>query len=323
MAEPGRHCPLNYRNSATGLAAPLPLVAETAYVIGGLYGNEFALEAILALTARETTRPLLVFNGDFNWFDADPAVFRRINQRVLEHHALLGNVEMELIDPQPGAGCGCAYPDFVDDATVARSNQIMARLQAVAAGQPDILARLARLPRQLRLEIAGVAVGVVHGDPDSLAGWGLGIESMPEPGVTPPHIADWFRQAAVRVLACSHTCLAHARTFAVDGETHVVINNGAAGMPNFRGDQRVVISRFGRTPASMEPLYGTRIGPLYCEAVAVDWAWRDWLHEFERTWPPDSPARLSYGERIRHGPDHTPERADQLHPSVSCEQTIG
>lgn len=312
MAEPGRHCPLSYRTTAAGLAERTPLVAETAYVVGGLYGNESALEAILALAERDAPRPLLVFNGDFNWFDADPAVFRRINERVLEHPALLGNVEMELIAPQPGAGCGCAYPDFVDDQTVERSNRIMARLQAVAAGQPDILAQLARLPRQLRLEIAGVAVGVVHGDPDSLAGWGLGIESMPEPGVTPPHIADWFRQAAVRVLACSHTCLAHARTFAVDGEAHVVINNGAAGMPNFRGDPRVVISRFGRTPAPVEPLYGIQLGPLYCEAVAVEWPRQAWLGEFERIWPPDSPARLSYGERILHGPDHGLERAHHL-----------
>lgn len=312
MTEPGRHCPLSYRTTAAGLATLTPLIAETAYVIGGLYGNQAALDAILALAERENPRPLLVFNGDFNWFDADPDVFRPINDQVLQHHAILGNVEMELIDPQPGAGCGCAYPDFVDDATVAHSNRIITRLQAIAAGQPDILVRLARLPRQLRLDIDGMAVGVVHGDPDSLAGWGLGFEAMPEPGITPPHIADWFRQADVSVLACSHTCLAHARCFEVDGQTRVVINNGAAGMPNFHADPRVVITRLGRTRAPIEPLYGTRLDRVYCDALAVEWAHRDWLEEFERIWPPDSPARLSYAERLRRGPNHTIEQADRL-----------
>ena len=41
-------------------------------------------------------RKRLVFNGDFHWFDADPAAFARVQQQVLEHEALRGNVETEL-----------------------------------------------------------------------------------------------------------------------------------------------------------------------------------------------------------------------------------
>ena len=46
---------------------------EVLYVVGGLYGNESALLEILRLFDAEQGRKRLVFNGDFHWFDADPA----------------------------------------------------------------------------------------------------------------------------------------------------------------------------------------------------------------------------------------------------------
>ena len=312
MTEPGRYCPLSYRTQAADLASLPAVYAETAYIIGGLYGNSAALQAILDMAATEHPPPVLVFNGDFNWFNADSTVFRQINRQVLAHYALLGNVEAELVEPQPGAGCGCAYPAFVDEAVVTRSNQIMARLQTVAAEHPDIIAALAILPRQQRLDIAGLGIGVVHGDPDSLAGWGLGIEAMPPPGVTPAPIAAWFAEADVRVLASSHTCVAYAQRFTVSGQSCAVFNNGAAGMPNFRHDPRVVITRISRTPAPFAPLYACRIGALHCEAIAVEWAQPEWLLEFERLWPEGSPAWQSYRERIVNGPHHRLERANRL-----------
>jgi hypothetical protein len=54
-----------------------------------------------------------------------------------------GNVETELSDPVDGAGCGCAYPDWVDEGTVARSNRIIERLRAAARSRPEGLSRLA------------------------------------------------------------------------------------------------------------------------------------------------------------------------------------
>lgn len=38
--------------------------AETVYVVGGLYGNRFALEAIRSRAQRESREVILVFNGD-------------------------------------------------------------------------------------------------------------------------------------------------------------------------------------------------------------------------------------------------------------------
>ena len=106
----GRTCPLHYRYGAEAIARLPTVEAETLYVIGGLYGNLPALDAIEAIAAQEAGPVTLVFNGDFNWFNVDDAGFAEINRRVLAHHAIVGNVEAELGVDGNAAGCGCAYP---------------------------------------------------------------------------------------------------------------------------------------------------------------------------------------------------------------------
>src|SRR5260221_8457965 len=93
---PGRACPLHYRYSPAVFGRDADLEAETLYIVGGLYGNRAALAAVLEMAAREPVAPTLVFNGDFNWFDIADADFRAINEEVLQHIALRGNVETEL-----------------------------------------------------------------------------------------------------------------------------------------------------------------------------------------------------------------------------------
>ena len=115
---PGRSCPLHYRYAPTVFDRDADIRAETVYVIGGLYGNVPALEAVLELAAAEKVMPTLVFNGDFNWFNVDAGSFNAINREVLKHVALRGNVETELAADADDAGCGCAYPEYVDDADV-------------------------------------------------------------------------------------------------------------------------------------------------------------------------------------------------------------
>src|SRR6185369_1257711 len=115
--------------------------AETLYVAGGLYGNPFALDALLEIVAGDPGATL-VFNGDFNWFNVEAEDFRRVNETVLAHGAIRGNVETELAQPAQDAGCGCGYPDWVDDAVVARSNRIQEKLRATARAQPGLTARL-------------------------------------------------------------------------------------------------------------------------------------------------------------------------------------
>ena len=123
--EPGRSCPLHYRYAPEGFARPADVPPlDVLYVVGGLYGNELALDRALELFAAERGRARLVFNGDFHWFDADAEVFARVQRQVLAHTALRGNVETELAAEPPAgnddAGCGCAYPEWVGDAVVER-----------------------------------------------------------------------------------------------------------------------------------------------------------------------------------------------------------
>ena len=147
---PGRSCPLTYRYSPLVLAREPELVADTVYVVGGLYGNPFALKAVLQLAGDERGSTALVFNGDFNWFNVDRPGFSAINEEVLRHRATRGNVETAFAEAA-NAGCGCAYPDWVDDGEVERSNAIMRELKETAEAFPILRQRLAALPMYLSL----------------------------------------------------------------------------------------------------------------------------------------------------------------------------
>jgi hypothetical protein len=316
---PGRSCPLHYRYRPEDFAAPprADLAGlDTLYVVGGLYGNEFALDALerlLEAQAAHDGRRAVVFNGDFHWFDAEPAWFGRIQRRVLSHAALRGNVETELADEAAGAdaGCGCAYPDWVGDEVVARSNRIHARLRA--ATTPAQRAELAALPMHARASVGGLQVAIVHGDATSLAGWGFAQEHLRD-AVHRAAVGDWFERARVGAFACTHTCLpVFQRVVLARGEGWV-LNNGAAGMPNFEADDAGLVLRLGVTP----PRAGERrLGavlvcggdPVFADALALHSDAAAWRRRFDATWPAGSDAALSYGGRIAEGPAYRPAEA--------------
>lgn len=312
-AAPGRACPLRYRYGAQALAAAPVRPAPTLYVIGGLYGNLPALDAVEALARAEPGPVTLCFNGDFNWFNVDNRGFAELNRRVLHHDAILGNVEAELQPEATDAGCGCAYPEWVDEGLVARSNLIHARLKATAARHPDVLSRLAALPMVARYRVGDCRVGVVHGDARSLAGWEFDVASLDD-GRARPGIEDAFRAAAVDVFASSHTCLPAMRRFAPDGRPAWVINNGAAGMPNFSETQFGVITRIGVAPSPHAALYGVAHGNVHMDALPVRYLAATWERRFLENWPPNSPAWLSYYRRITEGPDYFLDRACPVRP---------
>src|SRR5207245_2527491 len=167
-----------YRYGPDALRGKPSLHADSLWIAGGLYGNPLALEALLQAYERERGSKALVFNGDFHWFDVDAADFGRINEVVLAFHATRGNVETELATPQDGAGCGCGYPDWVGDDTVQRSNRILERLRATAERLPHTLAPLRALPMHLGAQVGDARIAIVHGDADSLAGWGFSQEAL-------------------------------------------------------------------------------------------------------------------------------------------------
>jgi len=304
----GRSCPLSYRYGTSALAVCPEQVAETLYVVGGLYGNLPALDAIEALAAREPGPVTLCFNGDFNWFNVDHRAFAVINRRVLGHDATLGNVEAELFAPGDEAGCGCAYPEHVDGGIVARSNRIHARLKATAQAHPELVAVLARLPMIRRYRIGPIAVGVVHGDAESLAGWRFDVAALDD-AENQSWIAAAFALADVDLFASSHTCLPVARRYRSGDRNRLVVNNGAAGMPNFRDDRRGLITRIGLRPSPHAALHSGRVSGVHASALAVPYDDALWQKQFLRNWPANSPAHASYFGRIARGPDYDLDRA--------------
>jgi hypothetical protein len=300
---PGRSCPRHYRYSPAVFARAADLEAQSLYIVGGLYGNPFALEAVLAMARRESAT--LVFNGDFNWFDVDPAEFESVNETVLQHAALRGNVETEIAGEDEGAGCGCAYPEWVGDAEVERSNEILGRLRETASAYPEIRARFAALPMHLVAEIGGLRVGIAHGDAESLAGWGFSQEALRE---RPGRARALLAGAGVDVFACTHTCLPVMQEFFTPRGAALIVNNGAAGMPNFRDTRFGLATRIASAP-SMQALYGARLGKWVVETVPVRYDHEAWIARFDRLWPSGSPASLSYRKRIASGPDYEMEQA--------------
>jgi hypothetical protein len=304
MSAPGRHCPLAYRYGAGALAAAATLHADALWVAGGLYGNLEALATLAERFAAEPGDKALVFNGDFHWFDVAPGEFAQVNDAVLAHVATRGNVETELAAPAPGAGCGCAYPEWVGDRTVQRSNRIHERLRRAAQGAPRSLARLRELPMVLVAEVAGERVAIVHGDAESLAGWGFSQERLSSAeGIARAEAA--FVAANVRVFASSHSCLPVLQGLRGG---RVLANNGSAGMPNFAGTRFGIVSRIATRPHP-EALYGLRAGKLHVEAIPIAYDHEAWCARFLGAWPEGSDAHASYFERMLHGPRYAREAA--------------
>jgi hypothetical protein len=200
-----------------------------------------------------------------------------------------------------GAGCGCAYPESVDQGIVTRSNEILADLRVAAAGASD---GLVELPTHLVATVGGLKVGIVHGDAGSLAGWRFAHDALDDTAN-----ADWLARVStesrIDVFASTHTCLAALRDFKLADGRLTVINNGAAGMANFSGTTFGLISRISTHPSPHPALYGIVRDGVHIDAVAVDYDVGAFLARFEKRWPAGSAAHLSYHQRITGGPSYS------------------
>ena len=296
----GRVCPRDYTYSPAVFARVFDFTADTLYVVGGLYGSDAALATIQNMAAAEHAQ--IVFNGDFHWFDATLDWFAAIEQGVTPHRALRGNVETEIArESDIGAGCGCAYPETVDEEVVHRSNDIL--MELVARAPANFGARLRALPMHLVAQVGGLRVGIVHGDAAALAGWRFAPDALDE-RCNRSWLNDVRAKSHIDLFASTHTCLAALRDFTLAAGRLTVINNGAAGMPNFFGSRFGLITRIATTPSPHTPLYGLARDGVHIDALAVPYDPDAFLERFSRRWPPDSPAHASYFRRIVDGPDH-------------------
>jgi hypothetical protein len=314
-AAPGRSCPIDYRYRPRALLVAPALEADVLWIVGGLYGNTEALASLQSLVdadaAASAARVEVVANGDFHWFDADPADFATIQAGVGRWHGMRGNVETELAredvaDDDPG--CGCGYPDAVPQEDVDRSNAMIVRLRATAR-QLGAGPALGALPMLRRARVAGLRVGIVHGDDRALAGWRLAHDTLDASRAE--GLDEAFDEAGIDLLASSHTCLPVAASFASarSGRMLAVVNNGAAGMANFARTTHGVVTRVARAglpaPRGARVLYRAELGGCEVAALAVDFDAARWLERFDTQWPAGSPAERSYRARILRGPSHT------------------
>ncbi len=301
----GRTCPRDYVYSPAELARTAEFATDTLYVAGGLYGNLAALDSLEALASEE--RATVVINGDFHWFDAEPEWFAAIDDRVASYRSLRGNIETEVARlDDVGAGCGCAYPDSVDEAVVHRSNAILQELRRNASHAART--RLASLPMHLVAQVGDLRVAIVHGDAASLAGWRFAHDALDDPGQL-RWLAAMCNASRAGVFASTHTCLAALRDFDLPAGRMTVVNNGAAGMPNFAGTRFGVVTRIGVTPSPHPPLYGLVRDGVHVDALPLVYDHEAFAERFLARWPRNSPAYLSYYRRIISGPDYTQAQA--------------
>ena len=118
----------------------------------------------------------------------------------------------------------------------------------------------------------------------------------------------------IDVFASTHTCLALLRDVVLPDGRLTVINNGAAGMPNFAGMRCGLISRIATTPSPHRPVYGLERDGVRIDAIAVPYDHGVFFDRFLARWPAGSAAHLSYGQRILDGPSYTLAQARPPRP---------
>src|SRR5204862_8010697 len=93
-----------------------------------------------------------------------------------------------------------------------------------------------------------------------------------------------------------------------DGDL-TIINNGAAGMPNFRQSNFGLMSRIATRPSPHLRLYGSVRGGVHVDAIPLEFDNPLYIKRFLDRWPDGSAAHASYFQRVAAGPDFTVAQA--------------
>ena len=299
------HLPASYRYPPRVFDRAPEIVADTLYVVGRALRQRRGARRVLALArasapahARLQRRLPLVRRG--------AGRFRARRREALAHPALRGNVETEIAGEDSGAGCGCAYPAGRErrgrDRAPTRSSSGCARPRARSRQLRERSGRAADAPRRARGRRArghrarrcGVArrLGLRAGPARRPAPRALDRERVPR------------RAASTCSRAATPACRPAARSIRGGG---VVINNGAAGMPNFDGDpvrrRHAHLQRPARRGALRHD--GSRRSSSRRSPSSYDTAAGCAL---PRAWPEGSPG-TPYFRRIAHGPGFARTRA--------------
>jgi diadenosine tetraphosphatase ApaH/serine/threonine PP2A family protein phosphatase/uncharacterized Fe-S cluster-containing radical SAM superfamily protein len=212
-------------------------------VFGGVYANPYALRALLD-DARERGCDELYCLGDLGGFGAEcDAVWPLLAEHDVR--CIAGNYDVAI-----GRGdddCGCGYADPRDNAFA----QLMYDYTRAHTSAP-FAAWMAALPGELRVQIGGVDVHMVHGSPLAINDflW----ESLPD-----EELALRVHAGDCELLLCTHTGIAWTRV--VEGTQ--IVNVGAIGRP----------ANDGRTDVwyAVIDLDGGAVRSVELVALAYDW----------------------------------------------------
>lgn len=312
---PGRFCPTDYSIDSRTWQQDAQIKCDVLYVVGGLYGNPFALAALNKLASAENPnkKTVVIFNGDAHWFDKTAENFEIIENGIngtspksaknATYIPLVGNVEAELRRVNTiGAGCGCAYPPCVSDESVARSNAIHEMMFEALLERPELKERLVNRAATAKVSVAGINVGITHGDEKLIGGWECSREEM-RTKARQEELNNFLITNNIDVFATTHTCA----TAAIRLQNGYVINNGAAGLPNFKGNNYGLCVRVScannPSPSTLasQVIFDTRIKDAVVQAVSLPWNTDEYLNWFDALWEAGSPAEISYRGRIKSG----------------------
>jgi diadenosine tetraphosphatase ApaH/serine/threonine PP2A family protein phosphatase/uncharacterized Fe-S cluster-containing radical SAM superfamily protein len=212
-------------------------------VFGGVYSNPYALRA-LADDSRTRGCDELYCLGDLGGFGADCDAVRPLLDE-LGATTIAGNYDVAI-----GRGdedCGCGYADERDN----HFAQLMYDYTR-AHTSPAFAAWMRELPGELRLELGGVDVHMVHGSP-------LAINDFMWESLDDDELALRTRASGARLLLCTHTGIPWQREVAGT----LIVNVGAIGRP----------ANDGRTDVSYAviDLAGGAIEAVELVALAYDW----------------------------------------------------
>lgn len=265
---------------------------DDIFVVGGLYGNIEAAKKLDQIR-KKYPKALFIFNGDIHWFDRKFEDFMLVEEMTHYGVKLLGNVEVELIrNDENYKGCGCSYPEYVDSDVIERSDRIHSEMRKNLEGK-YILDEISKRGKFMALCFGGRKIFVTHGDEKNLAGWGLSIVSLKDVKRV-EEVSNWMDEKGVDIMAVTHTC----DPALLNNDGKVIINNGAAGMPNIKGEKYGIITKISKKHDE-ESVYGTCVGDVYVEAYPLCYDSEKFERWFESEWPEGSDANLSYMERIK------------------------
>ncbi len=211
---------------------------------GGVYSNPYALAA-LADDSRARGCEALYCLGDLGGFGAD---CDGVLPLLLEHDVttIAGNYDVAVA--RGDEDCGCGYADERDN----HFAQLMYDYTR-AHTSPAFAAWMARLPGDLRVEIGGVDVHMVHGSP-------LAVNDFLWESLDDDELAFRVRASGARLLLCTHTGIPWQRE--VLGTR--IVNVGAIGRPANDGRTSVWYAVIDLEDGEIERV----------ELVALDYDWR-------------------------------------------------